>query len=78
MNDNPNVEKTESQAKRIFKFMKEGGIITDLEALKMFDCRRLASRICDIRNTHPEENIRKKMIKLPSGKYVAQYFISQN
>lgn len=58
MNDNQNLESSESQNKRIFAYLMEGHRITSLEALKLFGCMRLASRISDIRRNHPEVNIK--------------------
>ena len=42
MNDNQNLESSESQNKRIFAYLMEGHRITSLEALKLFGCMRLA------------------------------------
>ena len=49
MNDNQNLESSGSQNKRIFAYLMEGHRITSLEALNLFGCMRLASRISDIR-----------------------------
>lgn len=43
MNDNQNLESSESQNKRIFAYLMEGHRITSLEALKLFGCMRLIS-----------------------------------
>ena len=77
MNDNQNLESSESQNKRIFAYLMEGHRITSLEALKLFGCMRLASRISDIRRDHPEVNIKVDMIKTTTKKKVAQYYVSQ-
>ncbi len=39
-----------SQSERILYFLSEGNTITPLEALKMFNCFRLASRIAELRS----------------------------
>ena len=54
MNDNQNLESSESQNKRIFAYLMEGHRITSLEALKLFGCMRLASRISDIYYTRSQ------------------------
>ena len=77
MNDNQNLESSESQNKRIFAYLMEGHRITSLEALKLFGYMRLASRISDIRRDHPEVNIKVDRIETATKKKVAQYYISQ-
>ena len=75
MNDNQKLESSESQNKRIFAYLMEGHRITSLEALNLFGCMRLASRISDIRRDHPEVNIKVDMIKTTTKKKVAQYYV---
>lgn len=75
MNDNQNLESSESQNKGIFAYLMEGYRITSLEAMKLFGCMRLASRISDIRRDHPEVNIKVDMIKTTTKKKVAQYYV---
>ena len=41
---------TESQKKSILDWLSEGNTITALQALNMFGCLRLASRINDLKN----------------------------
>ena len=77
MNDNPNIESSESQNKRILDYLKKGNRLTSLEALKMFGCMRLASRISDIRKNHPDINIVVDRIETASKKKVAQYYVLQ-
>lgn len=73
-NDNPNEVSSESQVKRIKKYLKSGESVTDLEALELFQCRRLASRITDIQHEmQPVEGVFVKVKK--SGKHVKAYFI---
>lgn len=73
MNINENEKSSESQNKRILAYMMKGNRITSLEAMVKFGFMRLASRISDLRNTHPE--IRKVTITTETGKRVAQYYI---
>lgn len=77
MNDNQNLESSESQNKRIFAYLMEGHRITSLEALNLFGCMRLASRISDIRRDHPEVNIKVDRIETATKKKEAQYYVSQ-
>ena len=60
----------ESQKKKILKHLQEGLSITPMEALREFGCFRLGARICELKEDYP---IIPKMIKLPSGKWVARY-----
>lgn len=77
MNVNDNIQSSESQNKRIFAHMMDGKRITSLEALQLFGCMRLASRISDIRRDHPEVNIKVERIETATKKKVAQYYVSQ-
>lgn len=66
-----NEESNTTQCNRILDHMKKGLTITSLEALQMFGCMRLASRIHDLRERG--ENIIVERVNLPNGKSVAQY-----
>ena len=77
MNDNPNIESSESQNKRILDYLMKGNRLTSLEALTRFGCMRLASRISDIRKNHPDINIVVDRIETASKKKVAQYYVLQ-
>ena len=77
-NINDNLQTSESQNRQILAYLKNGGRITSLEALKMFGCMRLASRINDLRNLYPELTILTERVLTPnSNKRVAQYYIPQ-
>ena len=69
-----NEESTASQNNRILAHLKKGLTITSLEALQMFGCMRLASRISDLRKRG--ENIVVDRVKLANGKSVAQYHLA--
>lgn len=62
-----------SQDKEILKYLKSGNRITALEALRLFGCFRLASRIHTLKASG--EPIQRQMIKTESGKIIAQYYI---
>lgn len=65
---------TESQKKSILDWLSEGNTITSLQALNMFGCMRLASRISDLRQDGFP--IAKEMIEI-NGKRVAQYWLQR-
>lgn len=75
-NNNLNSESSRSQVKMIVAYLEEGNTITSLEALKLFGCLRLASRIFDIRERGYD--IAKETITLPNGKRVTQYKLNNN
>lgn len=70
-NNNPNLESSEAQNTKIAKWLEAGNIITQMEALNMFQCFRLASRISDLRKRGMD--ICKEMIMTSTGKRVAKY-----
>ena len=70
-NNNPNLESSEAQNTKIAKWLEAGNTLTQMEALNMFKCFRLASRISDLRKRGMD--ICKQMILTPTGKRVAQY-----
>ena len=39
----------EAQTRKLLRYMEDGNSITSAEAIKMFDCMRLASRIADLK-----------------------------
>ena len=49
MNNNVNKESSNSQNRVLLQHLKMGGTITALEAVNLYGCMRLASRICDLR-----------------------------
>lgn len=62
----------ESQTKMIKAHLEKGLTITAWEALDFYDCFRLASRISDLKKSgYPVD---KRMIELPNGKRIAEYF----
>lgn len=68
MNDNPNIQSSESQCKRILAYLLNGSRITSLEALRLFGCMRLASRISDLRKSHPEIKFKATRVETMTGK----------
>jgi hypothetical protein len=71
MNINDNKQSSASQCAQIKAWLQQGKKLTSLEALNLFGCMRLASRIHDLRNAGLD--IHKEKIMTPSGKYVTQY-----
>lgn len=75
MNINENAKLAKTQCAQIKKWLEEGKSITSLEALKMFGCMRLASRVFDLRERGLDITTTK--IKTESGKYVTEYRLKQ-
>ena len=71
MNVNLNREIATSQCGRIANYLKAGYSLTSLEALKLFGCMRLASRICDLRDRGYTINTCR--VKTDTGKYITEY-----
>ena len=68
---------TESQNKRILEHLSLGRTITSLEALSLFQCFRLASRINDLKNKG--YNVKSEMVQVGNNKKkVAKYSICVN
>ena len=74
MNINYNATSSASQCAQIKEWLEQGNKLTSLEALNLFGCLRLASRIHDLRARGLD--IRKERIQVPSGKYVTQYSLA--
>lgn len=73
MNENLNAKESATQCNMIAAWLGKGYSITSLEALEMFGCMRLASRIHDLKERGL--NIGKKIVVLPNGKRVCEYFL---
>lgn len=73
MNNNPNREQSLSQKKLIRNYLLEGNAITQLDALNLFGCFRLATRVFELK----EEGmpIKTKMVEGNNGKRYASYFL---
>ena len=65
----------ESQSKMIKEFLLNGGRLTQLKALKLFGCMRLASRINDLRNEGMD--IITKMEKRGKKRFAVYYIKPQ-
>lgn len=64
-------KKTHCQA--ILEYLQNGGRLTFLDSLRLFNCRALAQRISELRaKGHP---IKSKMIATPNGAAIAEYWI---
>ena len=64
-------ESNASQCNKIIAYLNKGHTLTALEALRLFGCFRLTSRIFDLKKRG--YNISSKRIKTESGKYVSEY-----
>lgn len=75
MNNNDNKKQAHTQCNMIAEYLSNGYSITSLEALKMFGCMRLASRICDLRERGYD--IATCKIKTETGKWVTEYTLKR-
>ena len=73
MNINDNAKSSATQCALICNWLLQGKKLTSLDALNLFGCMRLASRIHDLRERGL--NIHAEKIILPSGKRVTEYSI---
>lgn len=73
MNINENKQSSNSQNALIRAWLKAGKTLTSLEALNLFGCMRLASRINDLRKQGL--NIHTERIMTTTGKRVTRYSI---
>jgi hypothetical protein len=64
-----------TQNESILKHLQSGKEITALEALSLYGCFRLASRINQLKANDNPHNIQSRTIDLSNGKKVSQYFI---
>lgn len=71
MNNNENKMSSESQNAKILAWLENGNKITQLDALKLFGCFRLSSRIFDLRERGFE--IDTKRVKTNTGKWICEY-----
>lgn len=68
----------ESQNKKILAYLMSGKRLTQLDALTLFGCMRLASRICDLRRDYPHLRIKVESVITPNTKkQIAQYYIEK-
>lgn len=63
--------RTRTQCDRIADWLIAGRPITDMDALRHFGCRRLASRIHDLKKRGMD--IETRMVKTEGGAHVAEY-----
>ena len=64
-----------TQKEAILNFLKQGNSITQLDALQLFNCMRLAPRIIEIKRMG--YNVISENHKTPTGKVVAQYYLAE-
>lgn len=67
----------ESQNEQILAYLKSGNSLTPLQALELFNCWALSSRIADL--NRPEKIIGAEMIKdeRTGKRYAKYYYIGQ-
>ncbi len=74
-NTNPNESEAQSQNRLLLRHLQMGGTITGIEALNLYGCFRLPSRICDLRKMG--HTITSEFIKLSNGKRVKRYRLAE-
>ena len=67
---------TTSQSLQIIRYLAKGRTLTALQALNRFGVWRLSGRILDLRKDRWP--IETRMVKTPSGKRVAEYFLPKS
>ncbi|MBO7447425.1 helix-turn-helix domain-containing protein [bacterium] len=72
-NENENEKYAESQCNMIAEALKSGRRLTALQAWLDFGCERMSARIFNLRERGM--NIATERVKVPSGKWVVEYFI---
>lgn len=72
-NINDNEKSAKSQCDMILAYLQKGYSITQMDALNMFGCFRLASRVHDLRDRGYKINACK--ITTPTGKRVCEYVL---
>ena len=60
---------SQSQSKRILEYLKGGGSLSSLEALRMFGCGRLAARISDLKKQGYNFNTTAEVQRGEDGEY---------
>ena len=73
MNNNENRMSSASQTDRILEYLLAGNSITSLEAINLFGCIRLASRISDIKARG--YLVYSEFITTPTDKKVKRYYL---
>lgn len=73
MNNNPNKRHGETQMQQILEFLLSGCSLTVLDALRYFKCLSCSQRISNLNAMG--WGIKKRMIKVDSGKFVAEYYL---
>lgn len=75
MNINDNEKSARSQCDMILAYLQKGYSLTQMDALRMFGCFRLASRVHDLRERG--YNINACKITTSTGKRVCEYVLAQ-
>lgn len=71
-----NTQNSVTQTEAIKSYLLAGNTLTQLESLDRFRCLRLGARCWELRQSG--YNVKSEMVKTPSGKNIASYFIPAN
>lgn len=69
---NPKKHGEQSQTQKIANYLLKGRSLTSLQALKLFGCFRLASRVREIRETY---KVKTEIVKTKGGSRIGKYSI---
>lgn len=64
----------QSQKAAVLAYLREGNSLTPMDALRLFGSMRIGARIYELKQEGYD--VRSELIKLPSGKIVAQYSLA--
>lgn len=74
-NINLNANTSESHNARLYSAMMQGEVINPYKAWVKFSCYRLASRICDIRQSG--KRVSDRWMTSATGKKVKEYYMTE-
>lgn len=66
-NNNPDPKRSWSQKKRILRHLQEGWTLTPIQAIDLYGCTKLATRISELINEDGHTEIRKEMVFVPTA-----------
>ena len=61
-NNNPNPKRSFSQKRRILRHLQEGWPLTPMQAIDLYGCTKLATRVSELINKDGHTEIQKEMV----------------
>lgn len=65
INNNPNPKRSFSQKKRILRHLQEGWTLTPIQAIDLYGCTKLSTRVSELIHKEGHTEIEKKMVEVP-------------